>query len=268
MSAPRSSSPSSSVSVTESLLCSRSNLALSSSVLHQVEDLSINDEAKNPARTTRRPSVNIDDILAGLDRVKASLAECIGLAESTLHRPDGPQASYHEVLFTLPPNPVSSPDRREIFVVSSDEATINGEDEEAKCQRLHRNQKRQDRRNKEAILLQAEEDLRNADGRKPWDLGSVTQQPNESLRNYNKRYFINRNMIMNVDDRDIIHCFHQGLHNIELWRKMFETYPKTVSEMMVVVNKHADMEDAEKAHRHHKDRTTTSPQLQQAQRPS
>ena len=87
-----------------------------------------------------------------------------------------------------------------------------------------------------------------------WDLGSVTQQPSESLRDYTKRYFSYRNMIMDVDDRDVIHYFHQGLHNIELWRKMFESNPKTVSEMMVVVNKHADMEDAEKAHRHHKDR--------------
>ncbi|RLN04965.1 retrotransposon protein, putative, Ty3-gypsy subclass [Panicum miliaceum] len=64
-------------------------------------------------------------------------------------------------------------------------------------------------------------------------------------------------MITDVDDRDAIHYFHQGLHNIELWRKMFESNPKTVSEMMVVVNKHADMEDAEKAHRHHKDRRHT-----------
>jgi hypothetical protein len=35
---------------------------------------------------------------------------------------------------------------------------------------------------------------------------------------------------------------------------MFENNPKTVSDMMAVVNKHADMEDAERAHRRHKDR--------------
>ena len=35
---------------------------------------------------------------------------------------------------------------------------------------------------------------------------------------------------------------------------MFESNPKTVSDMMAVVNKHADMEDAERAHRRHKDR--------------
>ncbi|RLM54705.1 retrotransposon protein, putative, Ty3-gypsy subclass [Panicum miliaceum] len=61
-------------------------------------------------------------------------------------------------------------------------------------------------------------------------------------------------MITEVDDRDVIHYFHQGLHNIELWRKMFDINPKIVSEMMTVINKHADMEDAEKAHCHHKDR--------------
>ena len=35
---------------------------------------------------------------------------------------------------------------------------------------------------------------------------------------------------------------------------MFESNPKTVSYMMAVVNKHADMEDAERTHRRHKDR--------------
>ena len=35
---------------------------------------------------------------------------------------------------------------------------------------------------------------------------------------------------------------------------MFESNPKTVSDMMAVINKHADMEDAERAHRCYKDR--------------
>jgi len=34
---------------------------------------------------------------------------------------------------------------------------------------------------------------------------------------------------------------------------MFESNPKTVSDMMAVINKHTDMEDAERAHRRHKD---------------
>ncbi|XP_039834394.1 uncharacterized protein LOC120695151 [Panicum virgatum] len=87
-----------------------------------------------------------------------------------------------------------------------------------------------------------------------WDLGNITQRPSESLRDYIKRYFANRNMIMDVDDRDVIYHFHQGLHSIKLWRKMFESNPKTISDMMAVVNKHSDMEDAEHAHRRHKDR--------------
>ncbi|RLN09909.1 retrotransposon protein, putative, Ty3-gypsy subclass [Panicum miliaceum] len=87
-----------------------------------------------------------------------------------------------------------------------------------------------------------------------WDLGSVTQQPNENLRDYTKRYFTNRNMITDVDDRGVIHYFHQGMHNIKLWCKMFESNPKIISEMMIVISKHANIEDAEKAHRHHKNR--------------
>ena len=51
---------------------------------------------------------------------------------------------------------------------------------------------------------------------------------------------------------DVIYHFHEGLHSIEPWRKMFESNPKTVANMMVVVNKHADMEDAERAHHRHK----------------
>jgi len=49
-----------------------------------------------------------------------------------------------------------------------------------------------------------------------WDLASFIQQPDESLRNYIKRYFANRNTITEVDDRDVIHRFHEGLHSIEL----------------------------------------------------
>ena len=49
-----------------------------------------------------------------------------------------------------------------------------------------------------------------------WDLASVIQQPNESLRDYIKRYFANRNTITEVDDWDVIHHFHKGLHSIEL----------------------------------------------------
>ena len=47
-------------------------------------------------------------------------------------------------------------------------------------------------------------------------------------------------------------------HSIELWRKMFESNPKSIGDMMAVVNKHADMEGAEQAHRRHKTQNNTS----------
>ena len=84
------------------------------------------------------------------------------------------------------------------------------------------------------------------------------QQPDESLRDYIKRYFANRNTITEADDRDVIYHFNEGLHNIELWRKMFESNPKTMGDMMMVVNKHADMEDAERARRRHKTQNDSS----------
>src|SRR6185437_4696011 len=63
---------------------------------------------------------------------------------------------------------------------------------------------------------------------------------------------------MEADDRDVIYHFNEGLHNIELWRKMFESNPKTVGDMILVVNKHADMEDAERAHHRHKTQNNSS----------
>ena len=39
---------------------------------------------------------------------------------------------------------------------------------------------------------------------------------------------------------------------------MFNTNPKIVGDMMAVVNKHADMEDAEQAHRWHKTKNDSS----------
>ena len=39
---------------------------------------------------------------------------------------------------------------------------------------------------------------------------------------------------------------------------MFESNPKTVGDMMAIVNKHTDMEDAERAHRRHKTKNNSS----------
>ena len=42
---------------------------------------------------------------------------------------------------------------------------------------------------------------------------------------------------------------------------MFQTYPKTVGDMITVVNKHADMEEAERArHRYKNDYSKRPPQ--------
>ena len=49
-----------------------------------------------------------------------------------------------------------------------------------------------------------------------WDLASIIHQPDESFHDYFKRCFANRNTITEVDDRDVIHHFHQGLRSIEL----------------------------------------------------
>jgi hypothetical protein len=44
-----------------------------------------------------------------------------------------PDAGYQEAIFTLPSNRVNSTDRHQISVVSADEASVEGEDEEIRC---------------------------------------------------------------------------------------------------------------------------------------
>jgi hypothetical protein len=44
-----------------------------------------------------------------------------------------------------------------------------------------------------------------------WDLGSITEQPNDPLCDYNKRCCANHNTIAVVDGRDVIHYFQPRL---------------------------------------------------------
>jgi hypothetical protein len=87
MTALRSSLPDISVSEIESSQGSRSNLTLPGSITRRVNDLSINDSPLHRVRMTRRPPINIDDIISRVDNVGRSTAECIELAETALHRP-------------------------------------------------------------------------------------------------------------------------------------------------------------------------------------
>jgi len=66
-------------------------------------------------------------------------------------------------LFTLPPNRVSSIDRRQISVVSPDANSIEGEEEEHRNLSRNRNALCVTQHDNEAVIQQGEEDLKNAD---------------------------------------------------------------------------------------------------------
>jgi hypothetical protein len=81
--------------------------------------------------------------------------------------PSSPEAGYQGAVFTLPPNRSNSDSRRKILVVSLDSGSITGENDQQRAQRLHRNALRTDRRANKDVIMQAEEDLKNAKRRNP-----------------------------------------------------------------------------------------------------
>ncbi|RLN13091.1 retrotransposon protein, putative, Ty3-gypsy subclass [Panicum miliaceum] len=205
-----------------------------------VEHLSIQDGAQNPSRTTRRPRINIDDILAGLDRVDAFLAECIGLAESALRRPRGSAA---QAPFRLRSSSSvcldqirSSMEKLRLSDLSQPSIDQIGSDMVPGPQAGYQ-ENRQERRNN--------------DGRNPRVPPRRTPATPQNLDD---------DFVLEYDGQNV---FATPSSNLAAAFEMFESNPKTVSEMMVVVNKHADMEDTEKAHRHHKDRRHSDDRLKQ-----
>lgn len=192
----------------------RSDLTPPTSVTRRLDELSLSGSVTSLPRVAPRPRLDINDILAGLDRVDLSLAECINMAEAALRRPgdsadrfpyglrngaatysdqirvpamrprvvdltrphtewiqsapiSGSDLGYQEASFTLPPNPVRKGSPREISVVSADENSVAGEDEEARRLRLNRNLNREARRNGERFITENETDDQDDDGRAP-----------------------------------------------------------------------------------------------------
>jgi len=79
----------------------------------------------------------------------------------------GSDPEFQVALFTLPPNRVSSIDRRQISVVSPDPNSFEGEEEEHRNLSRNRNALRVTQHDNEAVIQQGEEDLKNADRRNP-----------------------------------------------------------------------------------------------------
>lgn len=104
----------------------------------------------------------------------------------------GPNAGYQEALFILPPNHISSPDpldNRRISVVSTNEASVEGEDDGARCQCLHLNGLRATRCWNKETIAQGKVDLGTVEGCHP---GVTTPRPvTPTLRNLDNDFILN-----------------------------------------------------------------------------
>ena len=91
-------------------------------------------------------------------------------SDSDQIQPDPPSSTevgYQAAVFTLPPNRSNPNGRHQISVVSVDSESFIGEDDQQRAERLHRNGIRADRRANEQVILQAEDDPENDEGRNP-----------------------------------------------------------------------------------------------------
>jgi ArsR family metal-binding transcriptional regulator len=59
----------------------------------------------------------------------------------------------------------------------------------------------------------------------------------ETLREYNNRYFENRNTLTGVKDEDIIAYYEKGITNIKLFEKIHEADAHTIGNLMAYVDK-------------------------------
>jgi hypothetical protein len=68
-------------------------------------------------------------------------------------------------------------------------------------------------------------------------LARVRMRRDETLREYNNRYFENRNTLTGVKDEDIIAYYEKGITNIKLFEKIHEADAHTIGNLMAYVDK-------------------------------
>jgi hypothetical protein len=72
----------------------------------------------------------------------------------------------------------------------------------------------------------------------------VVQKKGESLWKFIQRFYNNRNIILEVDDKSIIMFFKKGLRDSCLICKLTMNNPRTSEEMLAISNKYALAEEA------------------------
>jgi hypothetical protein len=75
-------------------------------------------------------------------------------------------------------------------------------------------------------------------------LARVWMRSDETLCEYTKRYFENRNTLAGVKDDDVIAYYKKGITNIKLFEKIHEADAKTIADLMAYVDKLVDTQDA------------------------
>jgi hypothetical protein len=76
------------------------------------------------------------------------------------------------------------------------------------------------------------------------EVKACVQQRNETLRSYIQRWSIIKNSAVKVSDERAIDAFTPGLQRGDLIEEMGRIKPKTVSDLMDIVNRFAEDEDA------------------------
>jgi hypothetical protein len=76
------------------------------------------------------------------------------------------------------------------------------------------------------------------------EIKSCVQRKDETLRSYIQRWSVIKNSAEDVSDERAIDAFLAGLRRSDLVEEVGRTKPRTVSELMKVVNRFADEDDA------------------------
>ena len=77
-------------------------------------------------------------------------------------------------------------------------------------------------------------------------LSSIRQKSDESLREFNRRFWERKSTCVQLPEREVIDIFHEGLHDRDTYRKFAENRPKDFGELRDLVAKWADAEDQER----------------------
>jgi hypothetical protein len=76
-----------------------------------------------------------------------------------------------------------------------------------------------------------------------FNLGRVTMNPNERLRDYTNRFFKNRNICVCVSDDQVVQSYKNGVRDRKIFEKIHESGATTVTTLMDVINKLIDTDE-------------------------